>query len=294
MSSSFFRITEHVLPCQHIREYRDALNVDKLLQLAIQQYTHLNNSNPLSNPITLIAAHGNGLPKGCYEPLWDELITAMALPIKSIRITDCFHQGASGILNEVGIAYSFSCSQFFHLDVWASRVEAEEFLRKSPFFQLWESKAMEIYLQFGLRSTPTLLYPSRSFPRGVTLTTNKAQEAWTFLSLNAPPPSLNPQDSVERALGNGLSCNSAEGDFNYWGHATNCPWACLAFKFLPSVRLVVLLLFGENSHISRPLRREDKLRCIGIGLGGSGGVAMGRVRAETIQGTTHVLPIEKI
>jgi hypothetical protein len=65
MTSSVFRITEHVLPAQHIREYPRATanEQDEVLQLAIKQYTPLNNTRPKTGDVTIIGGHANGFPK---------------------------------------------------------------------------------------------------------------------------------------------------------------------------------------------------------------------------------------
>lgn len=64
MSTSIFQITEHVIPCQYIREYPDAIKSERrLLQLAIKEYRPLDNLDPSPGDVTIIAAHGNGLPK---------------------------------------------------------------------------------------------------------------------------------------------------------------------------------------------------------------------------------------
>lgn len=67
MSSTLFRIHEHVLQGQHIREYPAATadSQEEPLSLHIKQYVPLNNLNPAAGDVTLIAAHGNGFPKVC-------------------------------------------------------------------------------------------------------------------------------------------------------------------------------------------------------------------------------------
>ncbi|KAF2805107.1 toxin biosynthesis protein [Mytilinidion resinicola] len=363
MSPSAFTIKEHVIPCQHIREYHGAVKGNAALQLAIKQYTPHDHGKTSPNAVTIIAAHANGVPKECYEPLWEDLLETLNIPIKSIWIADCSHQGASGVLNEsvqgdepnwfdhsrdllhmvnhfrdqimqpiIGVAHSFSCSQLVHLslmhpslfhslvfmepmiqkenpsrlqsapqarfsslrpDIWPSRVEAEAFLRSSPLFRKWDARAVDNFLEFGLRPAPTELYPQASPPGAVTLTTTKAQEAWTFLRLYAFPSSTDPCDPVETVVGKDLAREAREEDMNNRSYVTNCPWPCLAYEFLPYLRPSTLFLFGESSHINRPARREDKLQQTGTGLGGNGGVATGRVKAHVIQGTAHMLPLEK-
>lgn len=123
MSSQYFKIQEHTLECQHIRQFPRATANDQeeVLHLAIKQYTPLRNSNPQPGDITIVGAHANGFPKvfACstynrnrgltgvlqelYEPLWDELLQRTekhGIRIRGIWIADVAWQGASGVLNE--------------------------------------------------------------------------------------------------------------------------------------------------------------------------------------------------
>jgi hypothetical protein len=63
--SSLFRIVEHVVPAQHIREYPGATANDQEepLNLAVKQYIPLDNPNPQPGDVTILAAHANGFPK---------------------------------------------------------------------------------------------------------------------------------------------------------------------------------------------------------------------------------------
>ena len=105
MSSSIFKVQEHTVPCQYIREYPGATlesQEDDLL-LHVKQYIPLDPSHSQPGAITIIGAHANGFPKELYEPLWDDLSRALRkqeLAIKSIWIADVAHQGMSGLLNE--------------------------------------------------------------------------------------------------------------------------------------------------------------------------------------------------
>ncbi|THC92780.1 hypothetical protein EYZ11_007741 [Aspergillus tanneri] len=341
MSTSYFKVIEHAIPCQSIQEYPHAVKTDNPpLQLAVKQYIPLNNLNPGPDDITIIAGHANGIPKECYEPIWDELLALTSVKIKAIWFADCSHQGASGVLNErilgydpnwfdhsrdllcmvnhfrdlvqppiVGVAHSFSCAQFpsklggrspalwasTRPDLWPSLEAAETYIRDNPFWRKWDKRAVNQYIRFGFRSTPTALYPSSS-PGAVTLTTTKAQEAWTYLRFNATPRAGvdNPHDPMERLLGPDVAVAGKEGDNNNRDYVTVSPWPCLGFEFLPYVRPSTLYVFGDKSHINIPDRRREKLQRTGTGLGGNGGVAAGRVRADIIPGTSHLAPLEKV
>jgi hypothetical protein len=120
--SSKFRIVEHLVPCQHIREYAQATanEQEDVLQLAVKQYIPLNNPSPKPGDITIIGAHANGFVKACgpplltfqlfantkqelYEPLWEEMLVRFeerGIRVRGIWIADVAQQGQSGIANE--------------------------------------------------------------------------------------------------------------------------------------------------------------------------------------------------
>jgi hypothetical protein len=65
MSSEFFRIQEHVIASQHVREYPGATadSQEDVLKLHIKQYTPLDSDLSSPNAVTIIGAHANGFPK---------------------------------------------------------------------------------------------------------------------------------------------------------------------------------------------------------------------------------------
>jgi hypothetical protein len=67
MSSQIFKIVEHTIDCQHIREYARATSTSQedVLHLAVKQYIPLDNLNPQEGDLTIIGAHANGFPKVC-------------------------------------------------------------------------------------------------------------------------------------------------------------------------------------------------------------------------------------
>lgn len=69
--SSPFRILEHYVPCQNIREYPGATAVEdeESLKLAVKQYIPLDNPNPQPGDITILGAHANGFGK-VRKPQW--------------------------------------------------------------------------------------------------------------------------------------------------------------------------------------------------------------------------------
>ncbi|KAL8864217.1 MAG: hypothetical protein Q9174_007431, partial [Haloplaca sp. 1 TL-2023] len=92
----------------------------------------------------------------------------------------------------------------FRRDKWSNKDEAAVAFKKNPLFRTWDPRVVDKYVEFGLRELPTALYPSPSpssqdtkhttknmtegssegerdaTEKGVTLTTTKHQEAWSF------------------------------------------------------------------------------------------------------------------
>ena len=60
-----FHIVEHVVPCQHIRDYPHGTRdkQEAVLRLAIKQYIPLSNLSPQEGDVTIIAAGASGMPK---------------------------------------------------------------------------------------------------------------------------------------------------------------------------------------------------------------------------------------
>lgn len=64
MSSANFTITEHLSPCQYIREFPHGVKSDDaVLQLAVKEYRPRRVLGPSEDAVTIIASHGNGFAK---------------------------------------------------------------------------------------------------------------------------------------------------------------------------------------------------------------------------------------
>ena len=100
-----FRVVEHKVPCQHVREYSQATanSQEDVLYLKVKQYIPLDNPTPKPGDVTIIAAHANAFPKELFEPLWEDLLSRakdQGWRIRSIWAADVAHQGESSVLNE--------------------------------------------------------------------------------------------------------------------------------------------------------------------------------------------------
>ncbi|PYH40573.1 putative toxin biosynthesis protein [Aspergillus saccharolyticus JOP 1030-1] len=159
MDTGPFRIIDHSIPGQHIRDHHHAIKgrQETPLRLAIKQYVPVDRPDPIpEHAVTIIGAHGTGFPKELYEPLWEELYAQMKLhsiPLRAIWVADVSNQGASGVLNEyvqgdhthwfdhsrdllhmvnhfrdeisrpiVGFAHSMGCAQLVQLSIMHPRL----------------------------------------------------------------------------------------------------------------------------------------------------------------------------
>ncbi|KAF2667974.1 alpha/beta-hydrolase [Microthyrium microscopicum] len=369
MSTSFFKVTEHVIPAQHIREfpYATANRQEDVLRLAVKQYTPLDNLNPKDGDLTILGGHANAFPKELYEPLWDELFKlskAKGFRIRNIWIADVAHQGHSSVINEnllgndpswfdhprdllglvnhfrssfvrpiIGVGHSMGGAHLVQLslnhprllsslilidpvmqrftsprgtggpaqassrrrDIWPSRNDAHAGFARSKFYQTWDPRVLALWEQHGLRDLPTKVHPAaeRGDPR-VTLTTSKHQEVFTFLRETGKDTSragftVAEKKRVEALLYPDFVGGGWEATWGFYR-----PEPIQIFASLPFVRPSVLYVFGDESDLSAPDLRADKMAATGTGLGGSGGEKAGRVKEVVVKNVGHLIPMIKV
>jgi pimeloyl-ACP methyl ester carboxylesterase len=175
----------------------------------------------------------------------------------------------------------------YRSDLWPSREAAGAAFRKNKFFQTWDSRVLDKYIEFGLRRVPTALYPTpveggAVSPNAVTLTTTKHQEAWNYVR-----PNFDPQDEyTDRLL-------SPDLDWQVQYYFAR-PEASIVYADLPHLRPSVLYIWGSKSGLTSPQWEAEKLRLTGTGVGGSGGVPAGKVQKVVIDGFGHLVPCEQV
>lgn len=126
-------------------------------------------------------------------------------------------------------------------DRWGSLDSAKSHFMDNKFYRSWDERALQKYLQYGLRRLPTALYPEDGSNGAVTLTTTKAQEAWTYVrSTFAPRPSSHRLDEQERKI-------TAEGTSHQAQYVFVRPEAATALHLLPSLQPSVKWIFGSRS-----------------------------------------------
>ncbi|KAG7431931.1 Abhydrolase domain-containing protein mpaH [Fusarium oxysporum f. sp. raphani] len=170
-------------------------------------------------------------------------------------------------------------------DVWPSIGDATTRFKKSKFFQSWDPRVLDLWIEHGLRDIPTELHSKEegsTSDQRVTLTTSKHQELFSFVRpsyLARDWESFNDQDTEQNK-----DCP------NYPFHRPEPP---KIFRHLPELRPSTLFVFGKQSEFSSPERRQEKMLTTGTGVGGSGGAAAGRVQGQTLD-CGHLIPMEKV
>ena len=178
----------------------------------------------------------------------------------------------------------------FRRDTWPSRAEAAASLKRNPFYQKWDPRVRDLWIQYGLRKLPTPLYPgdssdsedSESDDAPVTLTTTKHQEVFTFLR---PKFGADAKLHVTRQTHPDLDLASQD-DYPFYR-----PEPSRTFDLLPNLRPSALYVFGGESELSLPEWRKAKMERTGTGLGGSGGAKEGHVREVLFEKVGHLIPM---
>lgn len=117
------------------------------------------------------------------------------------------------------------------------------------------------------------------------MTTTKHQEAWSYVRANSEPR------SDDLALERSLSPDTdPEGEAKL---LTVGAEAGITVRNLPFVRPSVCYIFGKRSPMSSPKLQAEKMSRTGTGVGGSGGVAAGKVVKVEI-GAGHLAVMEAV
>ena len=189
---------------------------------------------------------------------------------------------------DLGLHTTFAKLSTFRRDVWPSRKVAEDKFRSNKFYQQWDPRVLEKWLQHGLRELPTEQYPDLPESKGgsgppVTLVTTAAQEVYFYvraayqddrlLQLGRDPrEDIHPDDRI------GIPFSRPESQELYRRIA----------ELIPSV----MYIFGNKSEASPPEFQQDKMDRTGTAFNGNGGAAKGRVESAVLD-CGHLVAMEK-
>ncbi|CAO2657287.1 Nn.00g034130.m01.CDS01 [Neocucurbitaria sp. VM-36] len=350
MVTTNFTVIEHESPCSYVRQFPHGAKCDDaVLRLAVKEYQPRKNCASNEHAVTVIAAHGNGFPKECFEPLWDDLFDAASrFEIASVWTADMANQGASYALNAeelgddpnwidhsldlllminkyrsrmktplIGIGHSMGCAQIAYLasihprlfhsvifiepvmqashppgpnsalfssmrrEKWESRAKAEAQISRNGFFQSMDPRALKLFLAYALKDTPG---------GGVTLSTPKAQEAWSYVRSNFHPLSENTAEGRQRERMLNPDTEPFSGASKV---LTMRPELLPICEALPHLRPKTLYIYGEYSHINFDEVREQHVVQTGSGRGGNGGVNDRGVEEKVLENCGHLCVFEK-
>ncbi|KFY12054.1 hypothetical protein V492_04119 [Pseudogymnoascus sp. VKM F-4246] len=172
----------------------------------------------------------------------------------------------------------------FRRDLWPSREAAAAGFRKSPFYQSWDPRVLEAWNKYGLRETPTLLYPNEK--GSVTLSTPKHHEVQTFIRPAYPDPINGPLAPITHYSHPDIDPAMPPDEPFYM------PEPPVVLAHLPNLRPSVLYVFGGTSNMASPSMNAEKMRLTGTGVGGSGGASKGRVKQVVLEGVGHLIAME--
>ena len=181
-------------------------------------------------------------------------------------------------------------------DIWPSRKAAASSFRKSKFYQTWDERVLEKWIEFGLRDLPTEQYPEEIVvQRGVdesggegdggppvTLSTTVAQEVYFYVRASYHDKRL----LQDEDLVNDIHPEDRDGS------QLSRPESQKLFRMLPEVKPSVLYVFGKQSEASTPEMRRAKMETTGTGVGGSGGAKAGKVE-EVVLDCGHLVGMER-
>ena len=200
-------------------------------------------------------------------------------------------------------------------DIWPSREEAKAAFARNKFYQSWDPRVFDLWIEHGLRELPTAVYsssdsatakkvrsqnvpaippsktptpPGAPSPTPVTLTSTKYQEVFTFLRGNYPSKDT-PLEDYEPTRTTHPDLPGALQEKPFYR-----PEAITTFQQLPHLRPPCLYIFAsDQSGLSEPRMVQERMEVTGTGVGGNGGVAAGAVKAVDIKEAGHFVPFEK-
>ncbi|KAL8669125.1 MAG: hypothetical protein Q9168_006277 [Polycauliona sp. 1 TL-2023] len=162
-------------------------------------------------------------------------------------------------------------------DTWPSREAARKHLMANPYYGCYDPRVFERVMKYDLRDAPSIANPT-----AVTLTTPKTMELYTILRAD-PPLAGYPQAPDHRTK---TSDDVIFPGF-YRGERSHF------IEHLQYLAPPVLYVWGTLSGSEKSDYSSLIVRRTGIGRGGNGGVAAGKVTEAIIQGAHHPIPLEK-
>nr|POE63080.1 abhydrolase domain-containing protein mpah [Quercus suber] len=169
-------------------------------------------------------------------------------------------------------------------DAYASAQEAETAVRRTALFKNWDPRVVQRYIDSAFHTAPTTAIPDeRVKPK-----TTPDIEVSSIMRAN--PDHLGvaqPLSAAEQAIYPNLDPDARLTAPFYNPHTR------IAWSWLPTLRPSTFYLLGQGSQVCPRDQLASRTERTGCDVGGSGGVAAGRVAAQTIPGG-HFLPMTNV
>jgi pimeloyl-ACP methyl ester carboxylesterase len=212
---------------------------------------------------------------------------------ETLILVDPVIQGKVSLIGNVSPAFASAKRR----ERWPSREAALTSFKKSKFYQTWDPRVLDRWVQYGLRDVPTKLFPDLKAPE-VTLTTTKHQEVMTFLRPNFAFRAGDTEPSSAEFTKTNSKLNRRTHPDLTPADTTQSPFyrgeSTIVFNQLPHLRPSVFYIFGSLSFLTDDKIIQEKMQLTGSGVGGSGGCAEGRVANVMVQDAGHLIPMEKV
>ena len=168
-------------------------------------------------------------------------------------------------------------------DIWPSRAAARERLRAGPYYGAFDPRVFECVMKYDLRPASSKQCADIGSPDAVTLTTPKSMEVATMMRPD-PPFDGYPEELDLRGRPDDIDSTVVQGF--YRGEIVQI------YHELPYILPSTLVVWAGKSLANTNFAKEMTDR-IGIGYGGNGGIATGRVQRLDIPSIGHHLPLEQ-
>ncbi|MCJ1286483.1 hypothetical protein MMC26_005829 [Xylographa opegraphella] len=198
----------------------------------------------------------------------------------------------------VGIGHSMGATQLVHLSIMHPRLISSLMLIE-PVIQSDVPPGINAAMRSTFRQDlwPSLpaayaaLRKNKVPKESVTLKTSKHQEAWCFTRQNFEP--IGEPGDEEYIRQNRLVSPDLDPTEHgrFLSHRAE---PVITLSNLPFLRPRVLYLFGGKSPLSNVHMQAQKVDATGVGVGGSGGVAEGKVEKVVFEAAGHLPPYEQV
>lgn len=167
-------------------------------------------------------------------------------------------------------------------DIWPSLQKARERLRATPHYGPFDPRVFELVMKYDLRPAPSERCDEVGSSDAVTLTTPKSMEVGSMMRPD-PPLAGYPEAADFRNRPEDMDTTVINGF--YRGEVVQ------VYRDLPYILPSILLVWGSRSFGGTNYAKEIAGR-VGIGYGGNGGLASGRVHVKTVDNGGHNIPLD--